>query len=86
MAALASRMAKELKKLEKQPPPGVSAVPKGGSLRQLDVQLQGPSDSPYELGLFKLSVTVPDRCPTVSAEMLFGLHSLHHLHACKADL
>jgi ubiquitin-conjugating enzyme E2 N len=67
MAALASRMAKELKKLEKQPPPGVSAVPKGGSVRELDVQLQGPPDSPYELGLFKLSVAVPDRCTLVRA-------------------
>lgn len=61
MAALASRMAKELKKLAKQPPPGISVFPVGSSIKELQVQMQGPPDSPYELGLFKLSVCIPDR-------------------------
>lgn len=56
-------MTKELKKLAKQPPPGISAVPAKDSIRQIEVQLQGPTDSPFEAGLFKLMITVPDRYP-----------------------
>ncbi|WIA17879.1 hypothetical protein OEZ85_009379 [Tetradesmus obliquus] len=70
-------MAKELKKLERQPPPGVSAAPKGGSVRELDVQLQGPPDSPYELGLFKLSVAVPDRYPFEPPKVQFTTPVYH---------
>jgi hypothetical protein len=60
--ALASRMSRELKKLEKCPPPGICAWPVHNSITQLEVQLQGPSDTPYEHGLFKLTVVVPERC------------------------
>jgi len=59
--ALASRMARELKKLEKQPPPGICAWPVNNSITQLEVQLQGPPETPYEHGLFKLTLTVPHR-------------------------
>lgn len=65
--ALASRMAKELKKLEKQPPPGITVLPVNNSIKELDVQLQGPSDTPFEAGLFKLRVTVPDRYGLVAS-------------------
>eukprot|EP00878_Enallax_costatus_P046972 GHUV01057315.1.p1 GENE.GHUV01057315.1~~GHUV01057315.1.p1 ORF type:complete len:111 (+),score=19.20 GHUV01057315.1:185-517(+) len=61
--ALASRMARELKRLERQPPPGISAMPLGNSIREVEVQLQGPSESPFEAGLFKLRISVPDRYP-----------------------
>ncbi|KAF8062087.1 UBE2T [Scenedesmus sp. PABB004] len=64
MAALASRLSKELKRLARAPPPGVAAWPAGGAaLSRLDVSLQGPPDSPYEAGLFRLTVIVPERYP-----------------------
>jgi len=59
---MAARMQKEIKKLSKSPPPGISAWPADeNSLHKLQVQLQGPADTPYEQGLFRLDVCVPPR-------------------------
>lgn len=60
-------MARELKRLERSPPPGISAWPAAGSISQLEAQLQGPPDSPYEAGLFRLRVAVPERCAACSS-------------------
>eukprot|EP00775_Hariotina_reticulata_P008019 gene8019-8217_t len=70
--ALASRMSRELKKLEKQPPPGICAWPVRNSITQLEVQLQGPSDTPYEHGLFKLTISVPGRYPFEPPKVQFA--------------
>lgn len=56
------RVQKEIKKLSKSPPAGISAWPCGDNLMQLSVQMQGPPDTPYEQGLFKLEVCFPPRC------------------------
>lgn len=40
MQAAATRMAKEIRMLQADPPPGVWAAPRGDSLTQLEAQLQ----------------------------------------------
>lgn len=58
----AARVQKEIKRLAKSPPPGISAWPANeNSITQLQVQMQGPPDTPYELGLFRLEVCLPPR-------------------------
>lgn len=59
---MSARVQKEIKRLAKSPPPGISAWPSDeNSTAQLQVQMQGPSDTPYEQGLFRLEVCVPQR-------------------------
>lgn len=66
MAALANRMAHELRVLAREPPEGVSAAPASGadgseSLTRLAAVLQGPPGTVYEGGWFRVSVVVPER-------------------------
>ncbi len=49
--------------LEKDPPHGVCAWPFEDKLNQLEAQIEGPEDSPYRGGVFKLKVDIPDRYP-----------------------
>ena len=39
-AAMASRMAKEIRMLRTEPPPGVWAAPKGDKVTELEAQIQ----------------------------------------------
>jgi len=67
MAALANRMAHELRVLAREPPEGVSAAPAGGGgaaatpITRLAATLQGPPGTVYEGGWFRVSVVVPER-------------------------
>lgn len=57
--------------LELDPPPGVAAWPVGDSLTDLEAQICGPVDSPYENGVFKLKIRVPDRYPFEPPKLVF---------------
>lgn len=61
MAALANRMAHELRVLAREPPEGVAAAPEGDCATRLRCVLQGPPGTVYEGGWFRVSVTVPER-------------------------
>ena len=62
--AMAPRMAKEMKDLLASPPAGVAAWPAdGSSLSRLDAQIEGPSGTVYEGGVFRLEVAIPERYP-----------------------
>ncbi|KAI7844741.1 hypothetical protein COHA_001625 [Chlorella ohadii] len=61
---LQTRMQREVRMLQTDPPPGVWAAPKNGErLTELEAQIQGPKDTVYEGGLFHLSVDIPARYP-----------------------
>mmetsp|Transcript_44913 Transcript_44913/g.141415 ORF Transcript_44913/g.141415 Transcript_44913/m.141415 type:complete len:237 (-) Transcript_44913:82-792(-) len=62
-SAWTARMAKEMKQLEIEPPPGISAWPRGEQIHLLEAVVQGPAGTPYEGGAFKLEISVPDRYP-----------------------
>ena len=49
--------------LANDPPPGVVAWPSDSESNHILAQVQGPQDSPYAKGIFKLEVTVPGRYP-----------------------
>lgn len=42
---------------------GVCGWAKADRLNELEAQIQGPEGSPYEKGIFKLSISIPDRYP-----------------------
>jgi hypothetical protein len=44
--------------------PGITAVPSEENLRYFNVTIQGPDQSPYEGGVFKLELFLPDDYPS----------------------
>ncbi|OQR91306.1 ubiquitin-conjugating enzyme E2 T-like [Thraustotheca clavata] len=63
MAAMRSRMRKELEMLENDPPHGVCAWTIDEKLDDLQAQIQGPEGTPYENGVFLLEIKIPERYP-----------------------
>ena len=72
-----ARLAKEIKMLEFNPPPGVSAWPVEDSLIHLHADVQGPTDSPYEGGVFRLDVQIPSRYPNEPPQIRFHTPIYH---------
>lgn len=77
MAQRLSRMKKELEFLTKEPPFGVSCWPQGGKLNCLEARLQGPQGTPYEGGVFKLEINIPDRYPFEPPQIKFSTKIYH---------
>ena len=65
------RIKKELERLRNDPPFGVSCWPKDGRLDCLEAQLMGAKDTPYDGGIFKLEIRVPDRYPFEPPQVQF---------------
>ncbi|OQR94341.1 ubiquitin-conjugating enzyme E2T-like [Achlya hypogyna] len=63
MAAMRSRMRKELEMLESDPPHGICAWSVDDKLDDLQAQIQGPEGTPYENGVFLLEIKIPERYP-----------------------
>lgn len=45
--------------------PGITAVPHEDNLRYFDVTIDGPAQSPYEGGVFKLELFLPEDYPSM---------------------
>jgi ubiquitin-conjugating enzyme E2 N len=63
LEALPKRIQVEIQKLQQEPVPGVSCIPRANNSRHFDVLLQGPGDSPYEGGVFRLEIFLPAEYP-----------------------
>ena len=57
------RMQRELRMLTREPPHGICAWPKDGEMNVIEAQIKGPEDTPFEGGVWKLNVSVPERYP-----------------------
>ncbi|MCJ1484305.1 Ubiquitin-conjugating enzyme 13 [Schaereria dolodes] len=77
MATLPKRIVKETERLMAEPVPGISAVPHEDNLRYFDVMIHGPSQSPYEGGIFKLELFLPDDYPMTPPKIRF-LTKIYH--------
>ena len=71
------RVKKELKDLRKDKKCGVEAETVGDNLGHLVGTLQGPEDSPYEGGVFKVDIKIPDSYPFEPPKMKFTTKVWH---------
>ncbi|AOA62843.1 Ubiquitin-conjugating enzyme subunit [Komagataella phaffii CBS 7435] len=77
MSQLPKRIIKESQRLISDPVPGITAVPHEDNLRYFQVTIQGPKESPYQDGLFKLELYLPDDYPMVAPKVRF-LTKIYH--------
>ncbi|PSN69076.1 ubiquitin-conjugating enzyme [Corynespora cassiicola Philippines] len=75
--ALPKRIIKETERLMNEPVQGISATPHDDNLRYFDVTVEGPSQSPYEGGIFKLELFLPEDYPMTPPKVRF-LTKIYH--------
>ena len=75
--AVPKRITKEIDRLMAEPAPGISAVPHEDNIRYFDVIVQGPIQSPFEGGVFKLELFLPEDYPMAPPKVRF-LTRIYH--------
>mmetsp|Transcript_159 Transcript_159/g.319 ORF Transcript_159/g.319 Transcript_159/m.319 type:complete len:155 (+) Transcript_159:39-503(+) len=74
---LPRRIIKETQRLLTEPVPGISASPYKDNLRYFNVIIAGPSSSPYEGGIFKLELFLPEEYPMAPPKVRFMTRMYH---------
>ncbi|KAG6487479.1 hypothetical protein ZIOFF_056065 [Zingiber officinale] len=67
---LPRRIIKETQRLLSEPAPGISASPSEDNMRYFNVMILGPTQSPYEGGVFKLELFLPEEYPMAAPKWL----------------
>ncbi|XP_006159202.1 ubiquitin-conjugating enzyme E2 T [Tupaia chinensis] len=73
----ASRLKRELHMLATEPPPGITCWQEKDQMDDLRAQILGGTNTPYEKGVFKLEVIVPERYPFEPPQIRF-LTPIYH--------
>lgn len=76
-ANLPRRIVKETQRLLSEPDPGISASPSEDNLRYFNVMILGPAQSPYEGGVYKLELFLPEEYPMAAPKVRF-LTKIYH--------
>jgi ubiquitin-conjugating enzyme E2 D/E len=71
------RLAAELLNLLRHPSEGFSAHPTDGNLFRWNGTVQGPRDTPYARGLFKLNINIPGDYPVQPPTVTFATKIYH---------
>ncbi|CAN6336821.1 unnamed protein product, partial [Urochloa humidicola] len=74
---LPRRIIKETQRLLSEPAPGISASPSEENMRYFNVMILGPAQSPYEGGVFKLELFLPEEYPMAAPKVRF-LTKIYH--------
>jgi len=75
--AMVMRIKREMEMLERDPPPGICAWPKQDVINVFEAKIEGPSGTPYEKGIFKLELNIPDRYPFEPPKVRFITQVYH---------
>ncbi|XP_023042612.2 ubiquitin-conjugating enzyme E2 T isoform X1 [Piliocolobus tephrosceles] len=73
----ASRLKRELHMLATEPPPGITCWQDKDQMDDLRAQILGGANTPYEKGVFKLEVIIPERYPFEPPQIRF-LTPIYH--------
>jgi len=73
------RLEKEFKEFSKDPPSNCSGGPVGDNIFKWEAIITGPSDSPYENGVFRLSLAYPEKYPFKPPIVKF-LTKIYHMN------
>merc|ERR1712112_302218 len=76
-APIPKRIEKETQKLGTDPPPGVTAVPRTENYRHFDIVLNGPEGTPYNMGIYRLELFLPEDYPMAPPKVRF-LTKIYH--------
>lgn len=76
-AGLPRRIIKETQRLMAEPVPGISAVPDETNARYFHVVVAGPEGSPFEGGVFKLELFLPEEYPMSAPKVRFMTKIYH---------
>ena len=82
MSKLPRRIVKETERLLKEQVPGISAAPFADNPRYFSVTIDGPSETPYEGGLFQLEMFLPADYPMTPPKIRF-LTKVYHPNVDK---
>ena len=82
MDQLPRRIVKETQRLIAEPVEGISAAPTEDNMRYFNVVIVGPSSSPYEGGVFKLELFLPEDYPMAAPKVRF-LTRIYHPNVDK---
>lgn len=74
---LPRRIIKETQRLKQEPVPGIEACPDESNARYFHVIVMGPKDSPYEGGVFKLELFLPEEYPMSAPKVRFMTRIYH---------
>ncbi|KAI9295204.1 ubiquitin-conjugating enzyme [Neoconidiobolus thromboides FSU 785] len=72
-----TRIKKEIQRLNADPAPGITATPHEDNIRYFDVIIVGPRQSPFEDGVFKLELFLPEGYPMAPPKVRF-LTKIYH--------
>ncbi|XP_046840075.1 ubiquitin-conjugating enzyme E2 N-like [Xenia sp. Carnegie-2017] len=76
-AGLPRRIIKETQRLIAEPVPGIKATPHEENARYFDVLVDGPKESPFENGCFKLELFLPEEYPMSPPKVRFNTKIYH---------
>ena len=76
------RLMRDFKKLQEDPPAGVSGAPTDNNIMLWNAIIFGPHDTPFEDGTFKLSVEFTEEYPNKPPTVRF-VSKLFHPNVCK---
>jgi len=77
MANLPRRIIKETQRLQQEPVPGIVAIPDEANARYFHVTVDGPAESPFEGGTFKLELFLPEDYPMSAPKVRFITRIYH---------
>jgi len=79
------RLMRDFKKLQEDPPAGVSGAPTDNNIMLWNAIIFGPHDTPFEDGTFKLSVEFTEEYPNKPPTVRF-VSKLFHPNVCKCHI
>ena len=79
---LPKRIKKEIQRLGKDQAPGIKIEPTADNLRYFMITIEGPKETPYEGGLFRLEMFLTDKYPMKPPKCRF-LTKIYHPNVDK---